>query len=236
MRFGAEVTQDGVSFRVWAPNAKSVKLDIVGEAEPRPMQRTASGFHEIHVEGAGPGTLYRFVLADETTIPDPASRFQPQDVHGPSEVIDPSAHAWRDSAWRNRPWEEAVLYELHLGTFTEEGTFRAAIDRLDDLVDLGVTAIELMPVADFPGRWNWGYDGVLLFAPYSSYGRPEDLKALIDAAHERGLMAILDVVYNHFGPEGNYLPACGPIFTEHDHTPWGAGVNFDTEGRRWCAS
>ena len=128
------------------------------------------------------------------------------------------------------PWEEAVVYELHIGTFTPAGTFRAAIDKLDHLVDLGVTAIELMPVADFPGRWNWGYDGVQLFAPDSSYGRPEDLKALVDAAHARGLMMILDVVYNHFGPDGNYLPSCGPIFTDRHHTPWGPAVNFDAEG------
>ena len=194
------------------------------------MRAHAEGFHEIHVEGARSGMLYKFTLADGMTIPDPASRFQPQDVHGPSEVIDPSAFAWSDSAWRGRPWEDAVLYEMHVGTFTPEGTFRSAIEKLDELVELGATAIELMPVADFPGRWNWGYDGVLLFAPDSSYGRPEDLKALIDAAHRRGLMIILDVVYNHFGPEGNYLPACGPIFTEHHHTPWGAGVNFDTQG------
>lgn len=230
MRFGAAVTATGVLFRLWAPNAKSVRLEIVGETNARPTRGSADGFHELHVEGARPGTLYRFVLADDMIIPDPVSRFQPQDVHGPSEVIDPSAFVWSDADWRGRSWEEAILYELHIGTFTEAGTFRSAIEKLNYLVELGVTAIELMPVADFPGRWNWGYDGVLLFAPDSSYGRPEDLKALIDAAHRRGLMVILDVVYNHFGPEGNYLPACGPIFTEHHHTPWGAAVNFDAEG------
>jgi malto-oligosyltrehalose trehalohydrolase len=161
-------------------------------------------------------------------VPDPASRYQPDDAHGPSEVIDPAAYTWSDSAWLGRPWHEAVLYELHVGTFTPEGTFHAARERLDHLVALGVTGIEIMPVADFPGRRNWGYDGVLLYAPDSSYGRPEDLKALVDAAHTRGLMVLLDVVYNHFGPDGNYLPLYAPdFFTDRHRTPWGSGVNFD---------
>jgi maltooligosyltrehalose trehalohydrolase len=151
-------------------------------------------------------------------------------VHGPSEVIDPYSYKWRDDAWTGRPWEECVIYELHVGAFTQEGTFRSAIDRLDYLADLGVTAIEIMPVADFPGSRNWGYDGVLLFAPDSSYGRPDDLKALVDAAHAKKIMVFLDVVYNHFGPEGNYLPAYSPIFTEHHKTPWGAAVNYDSDG------
>ena len=149
----------------------------------------------------------------------------------------PAAYRWRDDGWRGRPWEEAVLYELHIGTFTPEGTFRAAIDKLDHLVELGVTAIEIMPVADFPGRRNWGYDGVLPYAPDASYGRPEDLKALVDAAHERGLMVLLDVVYNHFGPEGNYLHAIAPdFFTDRHHTPWGAAINMDGEQPRRCAN
>jgi malto-oligosyltrehalose trehalohydrolase/4-alpha-glucanotransferase len=149
-------------------------------------------------------------------------------VHGPSEVIDPAAYAWRDTGWRGRPWEEAIVYELHVGAFTPEGTFRAAIDRLDHLVSLGVTAIQIMPVADFPGRWNWGYDGVLPYAPDSSYGRPEDMKALVETAHECGLMVMLDVVYNHFGPEGNYLHAiASEAFTDRHRTPWGAAINMD---------
>jgi maltooligosyltrehalose trehalohydrolase len=152
-------------------------------------------------------------------------------VHGPSEVIDPSAYQWKDSAWRGRPWSDAVLYELHVGAFTEEGTFLAAIEKLDHLVHLGVTAIEIMPVADFPGKRNWGYDGVLLYAPDSSYGRPEDFKALIEAAHLRGLMVILDVVYNHFGPDGNFIPSYAPqIFTDHHKTPRGDAVNYDSQG------
>jgi len=230
LRAGAELLPQAVRFCIWAPAQPHMLLAL--EGGPRlPMQARSGGWHEILVEGAGAGTLYRYALPDGTLIPDPASRFQPQDVHGPSEVIDPSAYAWTDGAWRGRPWEDAVISELHVGTFTPEGTYRAAIDRLDHLADLGVTAIELMPLADFPGQRNWGYDGVLLYAPDSSYGRPEDLKALIDAAHARGLMVFLDVVYNHFGPDGNYLSAYAPqFFTEKHKTPWGAAVNYDDTG------
>jgi maltooligosyltrehalose trehalohydrolase len=228
MPSGAEVRFEGVRFRLWAPHCRSVVLQIEGAPEVLMLER--AGFHELTSNVAGPGTLYRFKLPSGESIPDPVSRFQPQDVHGPSEVIDPGAFIWSDLDWRGRPWEEAVIYELHVGAFTPEGTFRAAIDKLDALAKLGITTIELMPVADFPGRRNWGYDGVLLFAPDSAYGRPDDLKALIDAAHQRGLMMILDVVYNHFGPDGNYLPECGPIFTEKHHTPWGAAVNYDAQG------
>ncbi len=229
MRFGAEAFEGGARFRLWAPKHERVGLKIEGEAALRPMH-AEDGWHSIEVAGAGAGTLYQFTLSDGLTIPDPASRFQPRDVHGPSEVIDPRAYRWRDGAWRGRRWDEAVLYELHVGAFTADGTFRAAIEKLDALAALGVTAIELMPIADFPGKRNWGYDGVQLFAPDSSYGRPEDLKALVDAAHQRGLMVFLDVVYNHFGPDGNFWPACAPIFTERHHTPWGAAVNFDAPG------
>ena len=232
MPFGTEIMPDGVRFRLWAPKHGAIGLKLEDEAEPRPMQPRGNGWFELEVAGERPGTLYRFVLPDGLAVPDPASRFQPRDVHGPSEVIDPHAYRWNDTAWTGRAWEEAVLYELHIGTFTAEGTFRAAIDKLDHLAALGVTAIEIMPVADFPGARNWGYDGVLLFAPEGSYGRPEDLKALVDAAHARGLMVILDVVYNHFGPDGNYLPSYAPVFTETHHTPWGAAVNFDAEGSR----
>jgi malto-oligosyltrehalose trehalohydrolase len=168
-------------------------------------------------------------------VPDPASRFQPEGVHGPSEVIDLHAHEWRELHWRGRPWSEAVLYELHVGTFTPSGTFRAVMERLDHLEQLGVTAIEIMPIAAFPGARNWGYDGALLYAPQSTYGRPEDLKALVDSAHARGIMVILDVVYNHFGPEGNYLPLYAPeFFTDRHQTPWGAAVDYSrTEVREF---
>jgi maltooligosyltrehalose trehalohydrolase len=229
MNFGAEITKGGVRFRIWAPKHRQIGL-VLDEGRAYPMQALAGGWHELVVAEAGAGARYRFALPDGLRVPDPASRYQPDDVHGPSEVIDPAAFEWTDGLWKGRPWEECVLYELHVGAFTSDGTFRAAIERLDALVTLGVTAIELMPVADFPGRWNWGYDGVLLFAPDSSYGRPDDLKALIDTAHAKGLMAFLDVVYNHFGPDGNYLPAYAPIFTDHHKTPWGAAVNFDAEG------
>ncbi|ODN68959.1 Malto-oligosyltrehalose trehalohydrolase [Methylobrevis pamukkalensis] len=165
-------------------------------------------------------------------MPDPGSRFQPDDVLGPSEVVDPAAFAWEDAGWTGRPWHEAVIYELHVGTFTQEGTFRAVIDRLDHLVRLGVTAIELMPVGEFGGTRNWGYDGVLPYAPDAAYGRPEDLKALIAAAHARGLMVLLDVIYNHFGPEGNFLPLYAPAFTPRHKTPWGDGIDYDGPSSR----
>ncbi len=230
MPFGTQLSPDGVHVRLWAPNHSTVQLAIEGYEQPRSLHALGNGWHQLEVDEAGPGTLYQFLLPNGLRVPDPASRFQPRDVHGPSEVIDPNAYQWGEDNWTGRPWEECVLYELHVGAFTREGTFRGAIQRLDELADLGVTAIELMPIADFPGRRNWGYDGVLLFAPDSSYGRPEDLKALIDAAHARGIMVLLDVVYNHFGPDGNYLAAYAPIFTDRHHTPWGAAVNYDAEG------
>jgi maltooligosyltrehalose trehalohydrolase len=227
--FGANIENDGVRFRFWAPTQQRVLL-VLDDEKPVPMDRTDDRWHEHLSQTAKPGTLYKYVLEDGSEVPDPASRYQPADVHGPSEVIDPHSYNWNDGGWKGRPWEESVIYELHIGAFTQEGTFRSAIERLDYLAELGVTVIELMPVADFPGDRNWGYDGVLLFAPDSSYGRPEDLKALIDAAHARKMMVFLDVVYNHFGPDGNYLSAYAPIFTEHHQTPWGAAVNFDDEG------
>ena len=217
----------GTRFRLWAPAHPRIDLAIEGR-EPLPMEDIGQGWHERVVRDAEPGTLYRFRLPDGMLVPDPASRFQPQDVHGPSEVIDPTDYLWHDEAWTGRPWHETVLYELHIGSFTPAGTFRGAIDRLDHLAALGVTAVEIMPVGDFPGRRNWGYDGVLPYAPDSSYGRPEDLKAFVESAHARGISVILDVVYNHFGPDGNYLSLYAPgFFTERHHTPWGAAVNYD---------
>jgi maltooligosyltrehalose trehalohydrolase len=225
--FGAEVLADGVRFRFWAPLSERVHLHLVADDRTLPMEAAAEGWHDLFVAGLAPGALYRFVLPDGRRVPDPASRFQPEDVHGPSEVVDPRAYAWHDGGWRGRPFEECVAYELHVGTFTPEGTFAAAADRLADLAQLGITAVSLMPLADFPGRWNWGYDGVLLFAPDSSYGRPDDLRAFVDRAHGLGLMVFLDVVYNHFGPEGNYLAAYAPFFTDRHTTPWGVAVNYD---------
>ncbi|MBB5048786.1 maltooligosyltrehalose trehalohydrolase [Rhodopseudomonas rhenobacensis] len=230
-RFGPEIHDGGVLFRLWGPSQAKVELVIEGRGV-LPMNRTEAGWHSLLVPGAGPGTRYRFRMADGLEVPDPASRYQPEDVHGPSEVVDAAAFAWSDQSWRGRPWEETVAYELHVGAFTEQGTFTAAIERLDYLAELGVTAIELMPVAEFPGARNWGYDGVLLFAPDASYGRPDDMKALVDAAHARGIMVFLDVVYNHFGPDGNYLSAYAPIFNDQHQTPWGAAVNYDAAGSK----
>jgi maltooligosyltrehalose trehalohydrolase len=227
--FGARLVDDAVHFRLWAPSQEEVSVIVDGGA-PVSMCRSDVGWHDLKTSVAKVGSLYKFRLQDGLEVPDPASRFQPADVHGPSEVVDPLGHKWHDSTWQGRPWEESIIYELHIGVFTQRGTFRSTIDRLDYLADLGITAIEIMPIADFPGGRNWGYDGVLAFAPDSSYGRPEDLKALIDAAHARNIMVFLDVVYNHFGPDGNYLPAYSPIFTEHHKTPWGAAVNFDSVG------
>ena len=172
------------------------------------------------------GSRYAFELADGLRVPDPASRSQPDGVHGPSALVDAAAFAWPDDGWQGRPWAEHVLYELHVGTFTFEGTYASAAARLDDLVTLGITAVELMPVAAFPGARNWGYDGVLPYAPYAGYGTPDDLKRFVVAAHARGLAVLLDVVYNHFGPEGNYLHAYAPVFfNERAHTPWGAALD-----------
>ncbi len=195
------------------------------------MPRDAGGWAEYVTREAPPGTRYRYRIDGELLVPDPAARFQPGDVHGASEVVDPLAHAWTDTAWIGLPPERLVFYELHVGAFTPAGTYAGVAERLDHLVSLGVTAVELMPLADFPGRWGWGYDGVLLYAPEASYGRPEDLKALVDAAHARGLAVFLDVVYNHFGPEGNYLHRYAPGFFNPRHqTPWGDGVNYDGPG------
>jgi malto-oligosyltrehalose trehalohydrolase/4-alpha-glucanotransferase len=227
MPFGAELQADGkVRFRLWAPPHREVHVEVDGEMLG--MEAVGEGWHEVITDRAAAGSLYRFVLPDGLRVPDPASRYQPDDVHGPSEVIDPAAHLWKDADWSGRSWHEAVIYELHTGAFTPEGTFRAAIGKLDYLVGLGVTAIEIMPIADFPGRRNWGYDGVLPYAPDSSYGRPGDLKALIETAHSRGLMVLLDVVYNHFGPEGAYIHPIAPqAFTDRHKTPWWAAINFD---------
>jgi malto-oligosyltrehalose trehalohydrolase len=229
MPFGAHMQADGkVRFRLWAPGQRQVSLVLEADGKTLPMTPLKKGWHEAITNRAAAGGRYRFKLEDGLQVPDPASRYQPDDVHGPSEVIDPRGYRWSHGDWRGRPWEASVIYELHVGTFSEQGTFRAAIEKLDYLVDLGITVIELMPIADFPGARNWGYDGVLPYAPDSSYGRPEDLKALIDAAHSKGLMVFLDVVYNHFGPDGNYLPSYAPqVFTTRHKTPWGNAINYD---------
>jgi maltooligosyltrehalose trehalohydrolase len=235
MPFGAELLGDGTArFRLWAPSAQQVELCLTGPhgEECRPMEAQSDGWYTV-VRPALAGARYRYRVNGETTVPDPASRFQAEDVHGPSELIDPAEFKWTDAEWRGRPWEEVVLYELHVGTFSPEGTYAGVEKKLQYLRTLGVTAIELMPLADFPGKRNWGYDGVLPYAPDSQYGRPEDLKRLIDAAHRMDMMVFLDVVYNHFGPEGNYLSLyAAPFFTDRHQTPWGQAINFDGEGSR----
>lgn len=230
MPFGAELRPEGVRFRLWAPSHSAVEVELDHGAARLPMLPQTEGWHELVTERAHTGTRYSLVLPDGRHVPDPASRFQPDDVHGPSEVVDPAAYSWRNASWRGRPWEQAVVYELHVGAFTPQGSFSAVLEKLDHLRALGVTAIELMPIADFPGGRNWGYDGVSLYAPDTSYGRPEELKALVDAAHGHGLMVLLDVVYNHFGPEGAYIHTIAPqTFTQRHHTPWGAAINTDGE-------
>jgi maltooligosyltrehalose trehalohydrolase len=231
MSFGAErQSDDAWRFRFWAPGAHTVDLCLDDPLKETllPLKKEADGWFSITTNLVKQGTLYRYRIDGGQRVPDPASRFQPHDVHGASQVVDPEAWEWKDASWRGRPWEETVIYELHIGTFTEAGTYAGAKQRLDELVDLGITAIELMPLADFPGRRNWGYDGVLPFAPDSIYGTPEELKDLIQSAHARGLMVFLDVVYNHFGPDGNFLHLYAPaFFTDRHHTPWGAAINFD---------
>jgi malto-oligosyltrehalose trehalohydrolase len=235
MPFGADVREDGsVRFRLWAPAAKTVAVVIAERrVETLAMAAGKDGWFELETNAARGLSRYSFLIDNQTRVPDPVSRFQPQDVHGPSQVIDPRSFRWTDDDWRGRPFQEAIIYELHVGAFSASGLYSGVQERLDYLVDLGVTAIELMPLSDFAGKRNWGYDGVLPYAPDSSYGRPEELKALINAAHNKGLMMFLDVVYNHFGPEGNYLRAYAPqFFTDRHQTPWGEGINFDGDQSR----
>jgi malto-oligosyltrehalose trehalohydrolase len=222
-KFGATLTSDGATFRLWAPAARRVDLLL---EKPLPMRRGDGGWFSADVTGLKAGARYKYRIDGEIDVPDPASAFQPEDVSGPSQVIDHASYRWRASRWRGRPWHETSVIEAHVGTFTPEGTYRAMIDKLDHLVETGITALELMPLADFPGARNWGYDGVLWYAPDGAYGRPDDLKALIDAAHLRGLMVFLDVVYNHFGPEGNYLGRYAPAFFTDSQTPWGSAIDY----------
>lgn len=218
-----------VRFRVWAPHAKTVAVRLVDrERKPVPMEPRELGYFEATVSEVGPGTRYCYVLDDRKERPDPASRFQPDGVHRPSAVVDPHAFAWTDQNWSGLPLSRFIMYELHTGTFTREGTFDAIVPYLNYLKkEVGVTAIELMPVAQFPGQRNWGYDGTYLYAPHSTYGGPHGLKTLVNACHAAGLAVILDVVYNHLGPEGNYLGDFGPYFTDRYRTPWGDAINYD---------
>jgi len=231
--FGAELLSRGETrFRLWAPKAASVELQLAPSRGLIPMAERAEGWFEVEAD-APPGTQYRFKINGEHRVPDPASRFQPEGVHGASEVVDPCGFEWEDQAWRAKSWEQAILYELHVGAFSPDGTFAGTQRKLDYLAGLGVTAIELMPLSSFAGNRNWGYDGVLPYAPAQSYGRPEDLKRLVNSAHASGLMVLLDVVYNHFGPDGNYLWLYSPeFFSERHRTPWGQAINFDGDHSR----
>ena len=216
-------------FEVWAPRAGTMEVKVGNNKFP--MERKSRGYWSAAVEEAGPGTDYGFVMDSlEPPLPDPRTQWQPHGVHGESRVVDHAAFAWSDSGWQAPPLSSALIYELHVGTFTPEGTLKAAESRLDHLKDLGVTHIELMPLANFPGRRGWGYDGVDLFAIFNAYGEPDDLKHFVDACHGKGLAVLLDVVYNHLGPVGNYLSKFGPYFTASHSTPWGDAVNFEEAG------
>ncbi len=230
--WGAEFVAAGeVRFRLWAPGQETVLLRLNGQDTP--MTRSADGWFELLATGVEPGAEYNYVLADGLVVPDPASRGQKKDVSGPSLVIDPTSYAWQDAGWRGRPWEETVVYELHVGTFTPEGTYASAIEKLPHLAELGITMIELLPLAHFGGQHGWGYDGVLLYAPHSAYGTPDELKAFVDAAHSNGLSVVLDIVLNHFGPDGNYLPLLAPpSFHPEKQTPWGAAIAYDVAPMR----
>jgi maltooligosyltrehalose trehalohydrolase len=230
--WGANFVDDGVvRFRLWAPREKSVGLVLNGTEQP--MRKEDGGWFETTVRNVAAGTPYLFRLSDGRAIADPASSAQEGDVHGASIVVDPTSYVWKNESWEGRPWEEAVVYELHIGTFTPEGTFRAAASRLSHLKAAGITCIEIMPVAQFPGTRGWGYDGVLHYAPHNAYGTPDDLRTLVDEAHSHGIMVLLDVVYNHFGPEGNYLSQYAPAFFRNDReTPWGAAISFEQDAVR----
>ena len=230
LTLGANVEAGGVRFRIWAPTTSRAEVVIYrnGKESSFPLAAESDGYHAALITDAAAGTRYKFRL-DDAMYPDPASRSQPEGVNEPSEIIDPGVFQWTDASWNGLSPDELSIYELHIGTFTDDGTFDSAIERLDAIVELGVTAIEVMPIASFSGARNWGYDGVALYAPAAPYGGPEGFRRLVDAAHARGLGVILDVVYNHFGPEGNYLPAItgGRFFTDRHRTPWGDAINYD---------
>jgi maltooligosyltrehalose trehalohydrolase len=235
LQFGASVRgNDTAEFRVWAPNLTNLAVRILGE-RPRtiPMMRSLNSEDSefvATVPHVSAGTDYYYVLDGERERPDPVSRWQPHGVHGPSRIVNPASFQWSDQGWSGVPLKDFIIYEFHTGTFTGEGTFESVIPRLPYLRDLGITALEIMPVPEVPGNRNWGYDGASLYAPQSSYGGPDGLKKLVDGCHQHGLAVVLDVVYNHLGPEGNYLPEFAPCFTDAYHTPWGKAINFDGPG------
>lgn len=230
--WGSEIVGDGeVRFRLWATGQKSVILRL--EGKDIEMTPAGEGWFEHLASGVAAGAGYHFVLANGMTVPDPAARAQKSDVNGPSLVVDPEHYRWQNTDWKGRPWAESVVYELHIGTFTPEGTFASASEKLPYLADLGITMIEVLPLSQFGGDRGWGYDGVLLYAPHSAYGSPDDFKAFVDTAHKLGISVVLDIVLNHFGPEGNYLPLLSPDFFHKERmTPWGAGIAYDVAAAR----
>ncbi|MCQ0986758.1 malto-oligosyltrehalose trehalohydrolase [Jiella marina] len=233
-RWGPRPSGSGTEFRLWAPSAPSIELaigDHAGKpADFLPMEKDGEGWWRVTTDKVPFGGAYGFRLESGLVVPDPAARAQAGDVHGLSVLVDPQAYEWQSAEWNGRPWEETVFYELHTGTFTPDGTFAGIIEKLDYLKEVGITAIELLPVAQFMGQRGWGYDGVLLYCPHEAYGGVAGLKRLVDEAHKRGLMVFLDVVYNHFGPDGNYLGAYAPeFFHEEIHTPWGAAIAYDEQ-------
>lgn len=228
MAFGAIYGTETSRFQIWAPDCAGLHLHL--EDRDLPMIKGARGFHHLDVAGLPAGTRYRYRLPNGRLIADPASRFQPEGLEGPSELIDPASYHWQDSGWHGRAWHEAVIYEIHIGAFTSAGNWTAAAARLPDLADLGITAVQIMPVAQSYGRFNWGYDGVLWYAPHAAFGRPEAMKAFVNKAHHLGIMVFLDVVYNHFGAVGNDLPNLGPMLSPRHSGPWGDGINLDGEG------
>jgi maltooligosyltrehalose trehalohydrolase len=231
MRLGANRLPDGSwQFLLWAPNSRSVSINVVSSKQSLAMEPLDRGYFRATANHLRPNSRYCFRLDDGRDLPDPASRFQPEGVHGPSQIVDTNAFQWTDENWVGRALEGSIFYELHVGAYTPEGTFDALIPHLPKLVELGVTTVELMPIAQFPGVRNWGYDGVYEFAAQNSYGGPQSLQKFVNAAHSRGLAVALDVVYNHLGPEGNYLNAYGPYFTDRYRTPWGQALNFDGAG------
>lgn len=234
MPFGCDFNGETTGFRLWAPALDRVELEFrppTARTWSRVEMDSRNGWYQHVRDDCPAGTLYRFRLSPTMAVPDPASRYQPEGVHGPSEVMDPRSFPWQDADWQGRRWEEAIVYELHPGCFSPEGNYRGIRERLDYLLELGVTAVQLMPLSQAPGARNWGYDGTYPFAPCNAYGRPDELKLLVQEAHLRGLMVYLDVVYNHFGPEGNYLHAYAPdFFTDRYQTPWGSAINFDGPG------
>jgi maltooligosyltrehalose trehalohydrolase len=236
---GAEPTGDGTHFRVWAPKRRTVEV-VLENGLAAPLEREPSGYFSGLAPAASAGLLYRFRLDGDDAFPDPASRFQPSGPHGPSQIVDPARFQWTDSAWRGLTLEGQVLYEMHIGTFTREGTWHAARSQLAELASAGITAVEIMPVADFPGRFGWGYDGVGLYAPVAIYGAPDDFRRFVDHAHRHGLGVMLDVVYNHIGPDGNYLKQFSDYyFTDRYQNEWGEAINYDGENsapvREWVA-